>query len=402
MSNLPLEGVKVISLCNFVAGTTVTRYFSEFGAEVIQIESLAGDPWRYYGPANNVPANEKENPIYDIFNAHKKGIALDMKDPRGKDILFKLLEDADIFVTNTRINGLQRLGIDYDSIKERFPKLVYGVLTGYGSKGPDAAKPGYDGVAFFATSGLLRDATEASGYPMVPPASGGDIITGTTLYAGLLTAYIKALKTGKGDLVEVSLYGAATWVCAQPVLVSQPRFGDVYPKYRPGIKPLNTAYKCQDGEWLLLWIMQPERYFKTVCTILGIPEIADDPRFNTKAGILNNRAELIPILEHAFEKFDSAYLMEQFVANDITVTMAKHYNDAYTDPQALENDYMREVTFESGNKAFIPMIPIKSRNCGTIEFKRGPLLGEHTDEVLNRLHYTAGEIEALRADNVVK
>lgn len=402
MSNLPLEGIKVISLCNFVAGTTVSRYFSEFGADVIQIESLAGDPWRYYGPANNVPANEKENPIFDIFNAHKKDIALDMKDPRGKEIFFKLLEDADIFVTNTRVNGLQRLGIDYDSIKDRFPRLVYGLLTGYGSKGPDAAKPGYDGLAFFANSGLYCDTTEASGYPMVPPASGGDIITGTTLYAGLLTAYINALRTGKGDLVEVSLYGAATWVCAQPVLVSQPRFGDVYPKYRLGIKPLNTAYKCKDGEWVLLWLMQPERYFKTVCEILGIPEVAEDPRFNTKAGILGNRAELIPILEKAFIQFDSGYLMEQFVANDVTATRAKHYNDTYTDPQALENDYMREVTFESGNSAVLPMIPIKSRNCGKIEFKRGPLLGEHTVEVLKGFGYSDEQIDELKTDKVVK
>lgn len=400
--SLPLEGIKIISLCNFVAGTTTTRYFSEFGAEVIQIEGMKGDPWRFHGPSNNVPANDEENEVFDVFNAHKKCICLDLKDPKGKEVLFEMLEDADAFVTNTRPQGLQRLGIDYDSIKDSFPKLVYGMLTGYGTKGPDAAKPGFDGVAFFTNSGLARDAVEESGYPMVPPPSGGDIFTGTTLFAGVLMALLNAKRTGKGDLIEVSLYGAATWMCAMPAIITQPRFDDAYPKKRLGVKPFNTSYKCRDGEWVTLWVMQYDRYFKEVFTQLEIPEYIDDPRFQDSITMLKNRADMIQILDAAFAKIDSTEIMRRFEEKDITAAYVRHYKDLHKDPQALENDYMREITYGNGNKVVMPMIPIKSASAGKIEFKKAPTLGENTDEVLKAMHYSDEQIAALKADGVVK
>jgi (R)-2-hydroxy-4-methylpentanoate CoA-transferase len=399
---LPLEGVKVISLCNFVAGTTTTRYFSEFGAEVIQIEAMKGDPWRYHGTSNNVPANDEENEVFDIFNAHKKCICLDLKQEKGKEIFFKMLEDADAFVTNTRPQGLKRLGIDYDSIKDRFPKLVYGMLTGYGMKGRDAEKPGYDGVAFFTNSGLSRDAVEESGYPMVPPPSGGDIFTGTTLFAGVLMAMLNAQKTGNGDLIEVSLYGAATWMCAMPSLITQPRFDDAYPKKRLGVKPFNTSYKCKDGEWVTLWVMQYDRYYRDVLDALEIPQYADDPRFKDSITMLKNRADVIKIFDEAFSKIDSTEIMRRFVEKDVTAAFVKHYKDLHKDPQALENDFMREVTYANGNKAVMPMIPIKSLSAGRIEFKKAPTLGENTVEVLKNMNYTDEQINEFRASGLVK
>lgn len=187
-----------------------------------------------------------------------------------------------------------------------------------------------------------------------------------------------------------------------PAIITQPRFDDAYPKKRLGVKPFNTSYKCRDGEWVTLWVMQYDRYFKEVFTQLEIPEYIDDPRFQDSITMLKNRADMIQILDAAFAKIDSTEIMRRFEEKDITAAYVRHYKDLHKDPQALENDYMREITYGNGNKVVMPMIPIKSASAGKIEFKKAPTLGENTDEVLKAMHYSDEQIAALKADGVVK
>ena len=150
----PLEGVKVVELASFVAAPTAGRMMAEMGADVIRVESTAGDPWRFYGANCGLPITDEENPLFDIYNLGKKDIQLNTKTPEGKEILFHLLDEADVFITNNRLKSLVRSGLDYESLKDRFPKLIYGLVTGYGQTGPDVDAPGYDGVAFFSRSGM--------------------------------------------------------------------------------------------------------------------------------------------------------------------------------------------------------------------------------------------------------
>ena len=133
----PLEGVKVVELASFVAAPTAGRMMAEMGADVIRVESTAGDPWRFYGANCGLPITDEENPLFDIYNLGKKDIQLNTKTPEGKEILFHLLDEADVFITNNRLKSLVRSGLDYESLKDRFPKLIYGLVTGYGQTGPE-------------------------------------------------------------------------------------------------------------------------------------------------------------------------------------------------------------------------------------------------------------------------
>lgn len=401
-NRFPLKGVRVIALTNFVAATATTRMMAEWGADVITVESFSKDPWRLYGPACKCPATPEENPLFDMYNAHKRAIALDLRGAQGKEIFFRLLKDADVFVTNTRQKALVKMGIDYDSIKDRFPGLVYGHITGYGQTGPEKDSPGFDGIAFFARSGLLADTADPSGYPSMAPGCGGDVPTGVALFGGICAALVGKQNTGKGDYVEVSLLGNAVWSCSTLATVTQPQYNDAYPKSRLELKPLNICYKCKDGEWLSISILQPEKYYEKFLTVLGIPRYIDDERFHTRQSILDHRSEIIPILEDAFIKFESSDLLKKLEAIDVVVTRMGHYKDLHTDPQVLENDFMRPFTFESGQTTVMPMTPLKSRNVGKVDFVRGPLYGEHTREVLAEAGYTEEEIGKFYETRVVE
>ena len=153
----PLEGIKVIDLTTFVAAPVAARMLGDMGAEVIKIEHPKGDGWRGFGKGFNARFNDDENPIFDIYNSGKKLISINLKNTEGKEIMQKLLNDADVFVTNTRPDALKRLGLAYEDIKERYPKLIYAIVLGYGEKGPDAAKPAFDTTAFWARTGFPRD-----------------------------------------------------------------------------------------------------------------------------------------------------------------------------------------------------------------------------------------------------
>jgi crotonobetainyl-CoA:carnitine CoA-transferase CaiB-like acyl-CoA transferase len=396
----PLEGIRVVELANYVAGPTAGRLLTDWGAEVIRVESFSGDVWRFYGANCSCPATEEENPIFDIYNANKKDILLDTKNPSGKEVLFKLLDTADVFLTNNRYKSLVKSGLDYDSLKERYPRLVYALLTGYGLEGPDANLPGYDGVAFFSRSGLLADTAEPSGYPTNPPGCVGDCSTGTALFGGICAALLARERTGKGDMVEASLFGNATWLSASLMTFTQ--YGDVYPKKRMTMQPVYTFYRCSDGEWIQLAIMEFERYFRPLCTVLEIPEVADDPRFADTTTMLEHREDLINILEKAFAKFTSAEIATRLRSVDIVFDRLHHYKEIRTDAQAIANKYVREITYPSGNKTMVPMTPIRSRNIGDMPYSRAPLMGEHTDEVLRDVGYTEEQIAALKESGAVR
>jgi len=209
----PLEGIKVVELSTYAAAPAAGRFLADMGADVIKIEGLSGEPFRTsFGLSVNTPVDEDENPCFQLENANKRSITINLKDPDGKQMLFDLLKDADIFFTNTRINSLKKLGIDYDSIKEQFPSLVYGHVSGYGFKGPDAALPGFDITAFWARGGGIADLAFKGHGPLSTPAAVGDHASTLALVSGLLAGLYRAKTTGEGDYVLVSLFGVSVFI----------------------------------------------------------------------------------------------------------------------------------------------------------------------------------------------
>ena len=401
MSKL-LEGYRVVDLSTYVAAPTCGRLFADMGAEVIKVEPPSGDVWRYFGTACRCPATEEENPVFDMYNANKKNLCLNLKAPEGREIFFKLLETADVFITNNRVQALKKMGIDYDTLKDRFPRLVYGLLTGYGIDGPDKDDPGFDAVAYWGRSGYLADLRVEGNYPVVPPASFGDASTGTALFGGLCAALLHRDKTGRGDLVDISLYGAAIWYSSTMMVITQPQYNDAYPKKRSQVNPLVTNYLCKDGEWIITCILEYGRFFKPLCESLEIPEMAADPRFNTFEKLLEHRDEAIPMLEAAFAKFDSDTISKRLKAVDCVFGRLRHFREIHKDAQAFANDNVRNFTFKSGHQAVMPMTPLKSREMGKADYAAAPLLGEHSASIVKALGYTDAQVAAFEASGVIK
>lgn len=404
MSNpKPFEGIRVIDLTTYIAAPTCGRFLADWGAEVIKVEPLKGEVWRPYGnTAYGYQADADENVVFDIFNANKKSVPLNLKEEKGKEIFHKLLATADVFLTNNRPQALKKMGLDYDSLKDKYPKLIFATVLGYGEKGPDKDDPGYDTIAFWSRSGFLADQSVPGGYPVIAPGGFGDAATGTTLFGAVAAALYNRTKTGKGDKVDVSLFGTALWFAGYTAAIAQPGLDQKYPKERYKGIALQTQYKTKDGEWIGLGIVDYARDFDNFCDVINKPEWKGNPEYNTRRALDTKLEAVIKELEGIFAQHDLAYWEEKLKAKDIVFTKLRHYKELLMDEQALANDYSFLYHYKSGNDRYMPRIPIHSEYVGVPDFKPAAVLGENTDEVLKSVGYSDAEIAALKEGNIVK
>lgn len=397
----PLAGIRVVELGTHVAVPCATRFLADWGAEVIKIESLSGDQWRVVGRNQMCPISEDENPFFDIQNANKKFVALNLKDAFGLDALMRLLEKADIFISNMRLPALQKLKVDYESLKERFPRLIYGHFTGYGYDGPDAEKPGFDSVAFWARSGAMTDWGAEGAFPIMPPTGAGDMMSGTILCCGILAALQGRQATGRGCIVSNSLLGSAVWYNGAGVVSTQ--YGNVFPKAagRPA-NPLGYQYQCRDGEWLMIGVADYNGTYPKVCEVLGLDHLKEDPRFCRIDQVKLHVEEFVSILREAFAGKDRDDWLLEFGRKDIVCGKICHMRDLWSDEQVLANGYVRPVRFKNGHEALYPEVPVKFGGYDTKKSVPAKPVGADTDEVLRSLGYTEEEISRSRTAGALK
>ena len=225
------------------------------------------------------PVQDDYNPLFDSLNANKRAISINLKTEKGQELMYGLLEDADVFLTNVRSEGLKHMNLDYDSLKDRFPKLVVAQLIGYGEKGPDKDKPGYDNTAFWARGGFLySQAVGREGekpYPLYMPMGFGDTACAMALEAGINAALLAAKTTGKGDRITVSLYGTAMWMAN--IMINGTQFGYHYPKTREISSPFGAPYLCKDGRWFMPQVVQFERDAPKFYRVIGCEDMLENP-----------------------------------------------------------------------------------------------------------------------------
>ena len=381
-----LAGFRVVEMTNYVAAPICGRMLGDYGAEVIKIEHGAGDAWRVIGKNTKYGATENDNPMFDVLNSGKKSVVLDLKDPKEREKLFKLLETADVFLTNGRMKSLKKMGLDPETVRAKFPALVYALITGYGIDGPEKDDPGFDSVAFWARSGFLMDVPYAeSGLPMSVPTGVGDSTCGVVMLSGILAALLKRARTGKGDFVTTSLLASGIWVNNNMVIMAQPKRGEVFPMRWEDSAANACAYRCADGEWLLLGFLDYKRYMPVMLDILGIPELINDPKFKDQPSARKNMKELL----HKFEAILATKTCEEWLAlmkpRDIVCCRLPHYRDVATDQQAWANGNLEEFTLGNGDTCVLPCPPVRFGSAGVSRSVPGPLLGEHTEEILNSL-----------------
>lgn len=397
---LPLEGVKVVDTSMYIAGPTCARLLGEWGAEVIKFEPPSGDQWRKQ-PLSPPPTDDFD-PLYQVGNQCKKHLCLDLKKDRGREVLFKILEDTDVLITNFRPAALERLGLTYEELSVRFPRLIYASLTGYGEKGPDCDRPGYDSVAFWARSGLMADITQAGESPVVAPGTLGDVPTATYLAAGIVAALYRKKSTGKGCKVTTSLFGSALWTLGANLALAQKPFNVPFPKDRkknPAVPTINI-YKCSDNEWIYLSIYSIPQLWDKFAEAIEKPEWVGNKNLSANfAYIFQNMEMIIAGIAEAMSKKASLEWEKIFTRFDIPHQRCRHIIEQIDDPQAWENQYLYRQTFQNGKSVVMAGNPIQFSDVEQQEYAPVGRLGEDTREILKK-YYTVDEVDALLSDKI--
>lgn len=397
-----LKGLRVVEIGTHVAVPMAARIMAAWGAEVIKIEPPKGEDYRVMGRTYNLPHSEDYNPMFQLGNANKKSLPLNLKAPEGREVLLKLLERTDILLTNTRHAALERLGLDYDNLKARFPRLIYAQFTGFGLTGPDKDRPGFDVAAFWARSGVLIEWANAESTPSKPMGGFGDSTAGSLLLAGILAALYKRERTGLGDRLDLSLYGAALWYNAIGVLMGQEQFGHQFPKSRYAqYLPTSPLYKTKDGDWILISAWNWEDLADRLLTLFGLPQLAGNPSYTTFKGIKETMPQLVRMMEEAIGKVSTQTLTDGLRELDIVYEILANPAQLTKDPQAWENGYLREITFEGGERVAIPAMPLHFGSGPEVPFRHAPHLGQDSAAILAELGYSPADIQKLAADKTV-
>lgn len=398
--NQPLKGVKVIDLTYFVAGPGTGRILADWGADVIKIEPSFGDPGRKTGATMTMPIEDECNPFYTVYNANKRGISINLKSEEGLKIMEKLLFESNVFLTSYRTGALKRLGLDYETLSQKHPHIIWAQINGFGDYGPAKDNPGFDTVAFWARSGAMIDIGEKG--TIVNPAIGfGDATTSCSLAGGICAALYEQQKTGKGQKVMVSLFSQAIWNLS--ALIGSTQFEDTYPKTRKNaISPVINSYRCKDDKWIFLSILEYERYYEALCKVIQREDLLKDSRFCIHSEAKKNAEMLIQIIDEGFNKFTQEEMLTKLREADIAHERIQHVQEVLTDRQAIENNYIYEFENRNHTKTTLAMPPVK---FGTIEInlqKDSPKIGEHNEEILLELGYTKDQIQNFYKKNVLE
>jgi len=400
---LALEGIKVVEMAAWAFGPAAGVILGDWGADVVKIEDPAGgDPMRGIEMIGGRPAPQKYS-MFDIDNRNKRSIVIDLKKEQGRKVVYKLIEGTDVFLTNYRVAALERLGMDYLTLAEINPRLIYAYCSGYGDEGPDKDKSGFDFGAYWARGGFMLQ-LGAEGTPPVPQGGAGlgDQPSGALAAGGIALALFVRERTGMGQKVSLSLLHSALWTASLCVQATM-EYGIEWPRARreAAANPLANNYQTKDGKRMQLLMLQSDRFWPDFCKVMGLERLREDPRFSSMLARAENNAELISILDQTFATKTRDEWADRFEGTTIMWDPANTFADLTRDPQALANDCF--VPFEHPAKGDIKTIasPIQlSKTPATIR-RRAPEFGEHTEEVLLETGYDWEDITRFKEEEVI-
>ena len=401
-NTLPLQGLRVIEWGTHAAVPNAARCLADWGAEVIKVEGLSGDTWRVVGRNNLCKILDDENPFFSMSNANKKLIALNLKNEMGKEAMLKLLDTADVFLTNVRMASVRRLGLDYDAVAARNPKIIYGHFTGYGYEGPDAGEAGLDTVTFWGRSGAMVDWSDADGAPFWAPTAAGDTVASMNMCCGILAGLMGRERNGIGTFVSTSLYSSTIWVNGFGMLGAQA--GNPFPKkHSEPSNPFGWTYECKDHEWLIISILDYQKYYPDVMRILGLDDLVDDERFSKIDEVKKHYDEFMPRLCEAFKQKTRDEWMPLFKAKNLVCGGIYHLKNIADDPQAIANRYVVPITYPTGSTIMMPTVPVQfSAYDTTSRYDVTGAIGRDTDAVLEQVGYTKEQLEKGRQEGALK
>src|SRR6201987_76474 len=402
-TNMPndniFSGLKVVDFASFIAGPSAAVILSDFGADVIKVEPPNGDLWRI---GNNLPPQPVSEDAYPwhLANRNKRGIALDLKSPSAQQILEKLVKWADVLIVNTPHRARKKLKLEYEDVSQWNPLLIYADVTGFGEKGPDAELPGFDITSYWARSGLLSMTRDAGAPPTWPVAGSGDNATAVGIYSAIVTALYRREHTGKGSYVTTSLLAEGVWSASVSIQAAlcEAKFFAPHVRKNPANAALNV-YRASDGAWFVL-IVTPDK-LADLAKAVGREDLLTDPRFSDPAKLVANMPQLTAILDEVFGSQPMAHWYEVFNGVHVTFGAVRGPQEVIADPQLRVNDIVVPLEGAGGNLTSTISSPIQVHGVTKAPAKRAPALGEHNEEVLEQLGFSAAEIDGLRASGVL-
>lgn len=393
----PLADVTVIEVDNWMAAPSAGAILADLGADIIKVEPLTGDPMRGNGRPAKVEGDRRDYDFqFDVDNRGKHSIMVDLASREGTDIVHRLCRHADVFMCNLLPHRQKRFGLDAATLLEIHPNLVHATLTGYGTEGPDAWRPGYDVTAFFGRSGLYDAMREGEDgvVPMARPAQ-GDHCTGLALSTAILAALRQAEKTGEGQVVETSLYETAVWSQASDYATTVIDKAPVrYRARHEMLLPTANRYPCGDGKWVVFNMPEASAWPK-FCNAIGREEWLDDERLQDPGSRYRLMHELVPKIDESLSTRSRDEWGEIFDEAGLIWGPVLALHEVVDDPQARAIGLFPQLSNDDIGAYRTVNIPMRFRNAEVGPQRSAPKAGEHTRELLARAGFTAGEIDAL-------
>lgn len=396
----PMEGVRVVELGVWVAGPAAGGILADWGADVVKIEPPAGDPARTF--QRMLGGDMPNNPVFELDNRSKKSIVIDLQTDEGRKVSYELIDKADVFVSNVRPNALARLGLDYETLARRNPRLIYGIVTGYGLEGPDANRAAYDIAAFWARSGIASMLTAPGADPPFQRGGMGDHSVGLSCAAAISAALYSRERTGRGQMVSTSLLRQGVYTIGFDLNMVLGWGLTTSVGTRDGMgNPAINNYKAGDGRRFWIVGLEGERHWPPLARVVGHPEWLDGHTYSTPMGRAQNAKELIAELDRVFATKPLDEWAEIFATEpDFFWSPLNTVDDILADPQLRHAGGLVEVPDGSTGTTMVAT-PADFHGTPWAPRSLAPRLGEHSVEVLQSLGKSAADIDALINGGVV-
>jgi len=397
-----LEGVRVIEIAAWTFVPAAGAVLADWGADVIKVEHPeTGDPQRGLVSSGIVAGAGGVNHFIEQPNRGKRSIGLDTSTPEGLEVLMKLVETADVFLTNLLPDSRQRMGIDVEQVRARNPKIIYARGHGYGTKGDLATQGGFDLAAYWSRGGIGEAYAAGDGsYPPIQRPAFGDVYGGLTIASGIAGALFKRERTGKPSVVDVSLLGAAIWQLGLDVVGAGVTGVDIPKFHLPEMpNPVASMYQTRDGRHIAFVLLQADRFWADFCTRIDRTDLIDDERFANAMVRFENRAECIVELRKTIGSQDLAHWEKAFEGFDGVWDVMRTAREIHDDPQAIANGYLPRTTDANGNEFALAASPVQFDET-PLSLRCAPGHGEHTDELLAELGYDEEGIIDLKIKSV--
>ena len=393
-----LEGVRVIDFTRWGAAQCACAVLGDWGAEVIKIEEPGrGDPMRGIMSTGVIRVPAQQNFFWELDGRNKKSLTVDLRQEKGREIVYRLVESCQVFATSLLPHNLEKLGMDYPTLSPLNPQLIYAQFTAFGEEGPDGGRGAHGGAAFWARSGLMAVHGEPEDAPPRGRPGVGDRIAGLYLAGGIALALLVREKHGVGQKVGLSLLGTGIWTNGYELQTTLSTGLEVprVSRRAPG-NPLWNSYQTGDGRWLVLTMLQTDPYWSRFCQALGRPDLEKDPRFDSHQKRVENHTALSALLEETFAsrgKDDWAARLDQ---HQLPWALAQNTLEVTQDSQVLDNRYIVPV----GDARYIAC-PIHFSHTPAQVQSPAPELGQHTEEVLLDLGYSWEDITQLKDQGII-